>query len=513
MKLTSSVQSLLTFRIREYIKYTVKRPLYGLATGIITTIIFQSSSATTVLAVGMVSAGLISFYNSLAVLLGADIGTTLTVQLVVWKFTDVSPLVVIAGGVLWFLAKQKWKNVGEAVFYFGLIFFGLNLMVMAAAPLKQSTSFIDYFSSATNPLIGAAIGIIVSSVIQSSAITISVLAILAQDNLVTIQNALPIIFGANVGTAVTAIIAGAAADTGGRRTAIAHFLFKFGGLIIGLLLISPFASAVRFVSPDVPQQIAFGHFLFNALIVVFFIFVLKPFSLFVEKIIPGVVETLPLWPEFLDEKYLSSPDKALQQVRKELEREIQLARRMLSISLQLFDDYRERVRQNVGYIELVLDRLRDDIVQYLWRISCNELDGNMSRKLFAYTAMVDDIERIGDHAYHIAQLAQVKYNGGIGFSDAGKVEVYNINQMIMANVDDAAALIKNIDVGKVQEITLREDIIDEKVKDAREKHLVRFHERVCQAQAGPIFVELLIHLERISDHCQNIAEYMIDVKS
>ncbi|MBN1662433.1 MAG: Na/Pi cotransporter family protein [Deltaproteobacteria bacterium] len=513
MKLTTAVQGLFTARIRDYIKYTVKRPLYGLLTGIITTILFQSSSATTVLTVGMVSAGLITFYHSLGVLLGADIGTTLTVQLVVWKFTDLSPLVLTAGGLLWLLGNQKWKDRGEAIFYFGLIFFGLSLSASATGPLKANPDITQFLAGKTNPLVGAGIGLIVTALVQSSAIPISMLVILAQGGLIGIENALPIVIGANVGTAATALMAGAAADISGRRTAVSHLLFKLGGMVISLIILTPFISGIKFVFTDPAQQIAFGHVLFNVIVVLAFIFFLKPFARFIEKIIPGDVETLPIWPEYLEEKLLSDPESALGRVEKELEREIMLSWRMLSISLDLMDDYQKIKRKNVQYIEPVLDRLRTEIVQYLWKISCNALTPKASNKLFVFTAMVDDIERIGDHAYHIAELAKDKYEGAIEFSEAGKEEMQEINRLVVANIHDAADLISSLDIAKVQAITMREERIDEKVKDAREKHLIRFHERVCQAQAGPIFIELLIHLERISDHCQNIAEYVVDLKA
>jgi len=154
MKLSDSMQGLFTARIRGYIRYAVERPVYGLFTGMITTMLFQSSSATTVLTIGMVSAGLISFYSSLGMILGADIGTTLTVQLVVWKLTALSPVFVILGGVIWAAGKDFWKSIGEAIFHFGLIFFGLSLVTMATAPLQHYPFFVHLFQETKNPLLG-----------------------------------------------------------------------------------------------------------------------------------------------------------------------------------------------------------------------------------------------------------------------------------------------------------------------------------------------------------------------
>jgi phosphate:Na+ symporter len=511
-KLSAGVQQLFTSRIREYISYSVRRPVYGLLTGIVTTILFQSSSATTLLTVGMVSAGLMTFYHSLGIILGADIGTVLTVQLVVWKFTDISPLIVVSGGIIWLTGKEKWKTVGEAVFYFGLLFFGLSLAAMTTAPLKDNEAVIRFFQETKNPLLGLGIGMLFTGIVHASVIPISLLAILAQQDLITIENALPVVFGANVGTTVTALMASAVANISGKRSAVAHLFFKCFGAIACMVTLPWFIVALKSLSSSVAQQIVLGHFLFNLSIVVFFIFLLKPFARLIEKVIPGQEEILPLWPEFLDDRHLVDPKEALMCVRKELQREIVLVQKIFTESLQLVKDYKEWKRQNITYVEFVVDVLRREIVNFLRKISCRQLSPALSRKLFTYTAMANDIERIGDHAVILAKLASNKYQAEVSFTEMGKKELGEIEEEASENLRDAVSLIGERDAEKIANIAMREEDIDMSVKEAREKHLVRYYEGICQAEAGPIFIEMLMHLERISDLCQNVAEYVDELK-
>ena len=198
LKLSTYMQQIFGARMRAYIKFSVKNPFYGLFMGIITTILFQSSSATTLLTIGIVSAGLISFFHSLGIILGADIGTTLTVQLVVWKFTSIAPLIIFLGVALLFSTKEKLKQTGESLFYFGLIFFGLQLTADATSPLKENRFFMDIFRHTDNPFIGIVIGTLFTAIVQSSAIPISIVTIMGHQGLITIDNAIAIMRGAAV---------------------------------------------------------------------------------------------------------------------------------------------------------------------------------------------------------------------------------------------------------------------------------------------------------------------------
>jgi len=514
MKLSAGVQQFFTSRIRRLIRYAVKHRFSGLLTGIGATVLFQSSSASTVLTVGMVSAGLVTFSQSLAVILGADIGTTLTVQLIIWRFTDLSPVFIVAGGTLWLFGRDSRKDTGEAIFYFGLIFFGLNLASQATAPLRYSVAVMTYFREAQNPLIGVLIGTVFTALVHASAIPIGMLVILAQQDLISLKSALPIVFGANLGSTATALISSAATNIAGKRSALAHFIFKATGVVVALALLGPSTALLESCPYGIAQQIALGHFFFNVLIVACFIFVLKPFARLMERLIPGRDELLPVWPEYLHETDLARPEVALAGVARELRREMALGRRMFDLLLELRQEYREGIRNNMVYLEMMVNNLRAEIVAYLRRISVHELNTDRSKRLFAYTAQADDLERLCNHLLPLADLIRIKHRRRIDFSERAMKELGEIEAMVGANLQDAEILIVNGAGGekeRLRKISDREERIDQAVKRAREAHLVRFHQRVCQAEAGPIFLEMLIHLERISDHCQNIADDAADL--
>jgi len=506
LKLSTFMQQLFGARMREYIKFSVKKPVYGLIMGIAATILFQSSSATTLLTIGIVSAGLISFFHSLGIILGADIGTTLTVQLVVWKFTSVSPLILFAGGTLLFSTKEKWKQTGEALFYFGLIFFGLQLTADATAPLKENRFFLDIFHHTKNPFIGVVIGALFTALIHSSAIPISIATIMGQQGLITIENAIPIVLGANIGTTITAIMGSIAANIDGKRSALAHVLFKLVGVIICLTALPFFLILLQHLSSSIAQQIALGHFIFNVLLAVVFIPFLKPLSTLIEKILPGKETTLPLWPEYLDTKCLARPEDALFCVKQELSREILLARRMFTESLKLVTKFSEARKKDINYIELVVDNLQTEIVNYLWNISCGQLSPSLSKKLFAFSKIVYEIERVGDRSTNLVELSEEKHKRRALFSGSAQDELKEISTLTINNLDDAVSLIETKDTMRISMIFERNRRVKICVKKATEQHLERFYQKICLAEAGPIFVDMLVNLERISDHCQTIAE-------
>ncbi len=512
VRLSATVRKIINIRIKQYIKYAVEKTLYGLFAGAVSTVLFQSSSAAIALTIGLVSAGLVSFNSSLAIILGADIGTTLTAQFVIWRFTEISPIFISIGGLLWLICRDRWKIAGEMIFYFGLIFFGLELINLAVQPLKSSPGFLNFFAHTRNPLFGIGLGIVVTGIVHASAIPIGILVLLAQQDVVALENALPVIMGANIGTTVTALLVGTVGTVSGKRSAMSHLVFKCAGVLLVLIFMPYFLALLRILSSSVAQQIVLSHFLLNLLIVLVFVFFLKPFARLMNKIIPGLDDPLPLWPEFLDPNHLSNAESALGDVQKELQREMIIVQKMFASSINLIACPQEGKRRDIAYIEMLVNNLRTQIIKFLWQISAQRLSAKLSQKLFTYTAIANDIESIGNHIVWITDLIIQKAAKKIKFSENGEREIAEIIDLVSRNLDDATTIIALRDEQKIRGIITREEEVDVKVKDSRESHIKRFHQRLCQAEAGPFFVEMLIHLERISDHCNNIAEYILDIK-
>jgi len=510
-QLNSEMQRIFSLKIRRYIKALVKKPIYGVLSGLFATGIFQSSATTIIIVMGMVSAGLISFFNSLGVVLGADIGTTITAQLVAFKITTIAPIFILIGALIWLVGKDKKKFVGQAIFYFGLLFFGLSLMGSAIEPFKNSPIFINLFKERKNPLLGILYGFLFTTITQSSSVTTSILVLLGQKGLITIQGALPIILGANIGSTTTVLLASIGSGINGKRTALSHFLFKFIGVFVFLPLIPFYLTFLKHLTANVAQQVAFGHFFFNLFVVLIFFFFLKPFSKGIEKIFPGKENVLPLWPEYLDYRYVSEPDKAFNSAVKELKREALITRRMLVKASSLVFNFKPKIMRDISYIELVVDNLQKEIMLYLDKISEQKLTRNQIIKLVNYSPIVDSIERIGDQATNIAKLAHYKKVYNVEFSQDAFREIHDLSNLVLKNVNNVIVLFETHSLEKINEIFSCEDHVDEMILQMRKNHFTRLFNDVCKAESGQIFGDLLVCYERISDQCTNVARYVKEI--
>ncbi len=303
------------------------------------------------------------------------------------------------------------------------------------------------------------------------------------------------------------------ANINGKRSAVSQLIFKCAGVLACLLILPYLLSFIKDLSSSPAQQIALGHLFVNLASVILFFFILKPFASVMIKVLPGQDEELPLWPEYLHQRDLVNPYRSLAGVHKELQRQFVLAKRMYASTRRLLADYQEIERKNIAYTGMVVSNLRLQIVSFLLKISARPLSVAHSRKLFVYTAMAGDIQSIAKHVEAMSRLTAQKAERRIPFSSCGEDELYEIMERVGQNIDDALCLSGQEETGRMQSVFRAEEEIDALVKQARDNHLQRFHNRECRAEAGPVFVEMLIHLERISDHCNNIAEYAGELKT
>jgi phosphate:Na+ symporter len=316
-----------------------------------------------------------------------------------------------------------------------------------------------------------------------------------------------------VGTTVTALMGSMITNINGKRAAVSHLLTKSIGVFICLILLPFLVTFLRQLSSSVPQQIALSHFLFNLFVAGLFVLILKPFSRLVETILPGQSRTLSIWPEYLERRCLASASEALDCVKKELKREMLLSQEMFAVSLGLITTFNEAKKRDVMYIELIVDNLQSEIVHYLWNTSCGQLSPDLSKKLFAFSSIVYDIERIGDRATNLVELAESKHRRKAFFSEPAYDELKLIGTLLMENIEDTASLLERKDEVAIRRIMERHGEVTRLIRDATESHLQRFYRKVCEAEAGPIFVDMLVNLKWISDHCHTIAENIAGLRA
>ncbi len=505
-KLSSSIQFVIGGRIREYIKFSVLKKINGLLSGVLITLIFQSSSATTLLVVSMVSAGLLSFGQSLPVILGADIGTTLTAQLVVWKITDIFPVILIFGLLLLLRSEEKWKRIGETLFYFGLLLFGLFLVTKGTAYLKDETFFSWAILAKKGPIFLFTSTLLFTLVVQSSAIPVSIAIVLCQNNLIEIDSALFVVLGANLGTTGTALLGSVVATRSGKKAALSHVFFKACGVLIFFFLSPIFTSFLDCIPVGTPQKVALSHFLFNFFIAILFYPLLGPVVSLFERLMPEKDRAIQVLPEYLSMNFLRDPQDALSCVKKELSRQMLLSKMMVIDSFDLLYKFNKMKRKSMFYVEMVIDNLQNEILRYLWQISSSEMTEQQSRRLFAYTAIVHDIERIGDHAVNIAEIAEIKKERGTFFSDQAILELENLKERIKKSLEIVTQLIENPHMRIIEELIGETSELEGKIKTALNNHLERFYCKICRREAGPLFVDLLTNIEGIRRHIRSICE-------
>lgn len=494
-------------RMKKLLEILTRNRVLAVLVGTVITAIIQSSSATTVMVVGLVNAGIMNLGQSVGVIMGANIGTTMTAQLIAFKFDDIVPIALIIGAAFILFSKKKSRRqIGELILGFGLLFMGMNYMSDAMKPLRDVPEFTQFMVDLQhNPILGVFAGFILTAVVQSSSATIGILQALASQGLVPIEAALPILFGDNIGTCVTALLATIGANLTAKRAGLMHLIFNVVGTFIFLLILGPVSEIIKVTSLDTVRQIANAHTLFNVTNTI----IQLPFAgllvAFVNKVMPGKAEDDPTKLVYLDERILETPSVAVVQIIKEIIRMAEIAQANVKKSVDAILNGDEKLIEEVYTNEKAINALERKITEYLLAVSNKAISPEQSKRVAALFNTVHDVERIGDHAENLVELAQFKVDNKIVFSNTAIKEMKEIFTVVDKVIESSLAALQNDDKEKVKEADKYENMVDDLRDTLRESHIRRLNNNECNVNAGVVFLDIVTNLERIADHGVNIA--------
>jgi len=513
LQMSSGLEKAVGSRLRSIFEKLNSSPFKGLLIGTFVTAIVQSSSAVTVLTVAFVNAGLLTLEGALGIIFGANIGTTITAQLVAFKLTTLAPYFLFLGFLLFFAGKRKYiKNVGEAILGFGMIFMGLSLMESSLHALRTWEPFHNAIvSMGRYPILGILTGAGITAIIQSSSVTTSIVVALASKGAIELYSAVPVILGANIGTCVTAMLASIGTGISAKRTALAHLFFNVIGVVLIFPFLSPFEKLVSLTSSDVARQVANAHTIFNVIWASIWIFFTKEYAWFIKKILPGEERIYRREASFLKPQLLNTPSAALEAAKNELVRMCDIVEDMYNLTMDSL--FRNGVQhyKDVLAMEDITDSLKASLINYLTQLSTDSLSESEAKELNAILRAGDDVERIADHLTNIMEKIEAKNSERIDFTEYAWRDLEEIRKLIYDNIKDSFAMIKDSMANYLDEVLQREERVDYKVRESKEAHIERMKKGICNPIAGVIFSDLLIDLERISDHCVNISQEFYDV--
>jgi phosphate:Na+ symporter len=497
-------------KLKAILEKITSNPAKGILVGTVVTSIIQSSSATTVMVVGFVNAGLMSLYQAAGVIMGANIGTTITAQLVAFKLTDIAPIFVgIGTGIVLFSKVKKSREIGHIVLGFGILFMGLQFMEKVLKPIAATPGFQNMIITlGDSPLLGILVGALATAVVQSSSATTGILIAMAGTGAIPLETAVPLLFGTNIGTCITAMLASIGTSKVARKAALFHLTFNVIGTIIFTLVLKQFTYAVHLISPgaDVKRQIANAHTLFNVVNTFILVWFIPYLIKFVNKLIPGDDKYEIVQTKYIDERLLETPSIAVRQSVKEIIRMANEAKQNLELSMKAFKTDDEALIKKVFENEQLINTLEAEIVSYLAKLANKEISTDDSELITSMYHVVNDIERIGDHAENLAELAQEKVTRRLSFSDQAISELDHIYSYTMDALNRSIESFENRDINKAKSVLDIEERVDVLEKELRSTHIKRLNNGSCSAHSGTVFLDIISNLERVADHAMNIAE-------
>ena len=503
-------------RMKSILEKLTSNRIKGVLVGAAITAVIQSSSATTVMVVGFVNSGLMTLKQAVWVIMGANIGTTITGQLIALDIGAIAPLFAIAGvGAIMFIKSEKVHHISSIFAGLGILFMGMDMMGAAMSPLKESEAFISLMTKFDNPLLGILVGALFTAVIQSSSASVGILQALASPGMIPLSSAVFVLFGQNIGTCITAVLASIGMKVNAKRTTVIHLLFNIIGTVLFtvICLVTPYVTWIEAMTPGDPvAQIANAHTVFNIVTTL----LLLPFGTHMANI---AVRILPDSKKADDEdlrlKYIRPFESsyaighsavAVSQVRDEVNRMRDMVAKNISDSFDSLVQYDEKLRKKVSEREEYIDFLNKGISEYIVSLMASEMNMSDSRKINGYYAIISNLERIGDHAVNLAEYGDDMRKWEIDFSDTVKEELNEMKAQCIAALDN----LKEVTSENVERILSQAVIIEQKTDDMRDKYFKKQMQRLkkgkCKPQSGIVFSEILTDFERMGDHALNIAQ-------
>ena len=499
-------------KLRSVLTAISKNKYIAVLFGALFTAIIQSSGATTVMVVTFVNAGLMELTQAVGIIFGANIGTTITAQLVSFNLTAVAPVILFVGVVMFlFMKKPIFKKIGEVVIGFGALFMGISMMSGAMSQLNDYPAVINTLAKLTNPVLAILVGLIITVIVQSSSVTVSILLLMAGQGLVTLPICFYFILGCNIGSCTPAVMAAMDAKKDAKRAALIHVLFNvFGMIIISVILIfamEPFTAFIQAISgSDIKRSVANTDTIYKVFQTLIFLPVSAQFIKLVNRLVPGKdVKQEGFSLQYISMNTVFSPTAAIVEAMQEISRMGRKAEQNLQLSIEAFFDGDQAKIDQVYATEKYIDYLSHEITDYLVDVNQRQLPVSDSLKIGGLFHVVNDIERIGDHAENIADAAVRMKEENISFSKKATKEIQDMFAKDMQILTCALEMFENEDRSHMQEIRAIEEEVDQMEIDLQNSHIRRMAKGKCSPESGLIFTDLVTGLERVADHATNIA--------
>ena len=529
--LSSSLEKMAGGKMESSLKKATSKPIFGFGLGAGITILMQSSSAMTVMLVGLVNSGILGFTQTIAPVLGSNVGTTLTTWLfnlmgietsgdkfnpiLLLKPEYLSPIAAFIGIAVFMLGKKsKHKNLGTSLLGFAILMYGMEFMSGSVEGIREIDGFENFIGFLSNPWVALLVSTIFTGVIQSSAATVGIVMTLTSTGLITWEMAIALVLGANIGTCVTALLSAIGTNKNAKRVVVVHFYVNTVGSILTMVLMTIASIFIKdvLISPVGTADVSIIHTVFNVAMSILMGVTYKLLIKVVMWLVPDKKDEKEKT-VFLDERLLNTPALAIDECFELTCKMAEISRTALNKAIAVIDNYDQRVIEEIDELETLTDRYEDKLGTFLVKLSAKTLSGKEGHIIGRMLHTIGDLERIGDHAENISMVAQELHEKGISFSENAKKEIKVITGAINEIVDLTITSFVNNDKDTASLVEPLEQVIDSLRSEIQARHIARVQKGECTVELGFILTDLLGNYERVSDHCSNVAVYTVQLET